>query len=165
MKRLIICILAIAIILTFSACSVSKSGETTTAYTQPTEPSTIAETTTEPETEPTVEITEPIINLTEADAKNAAYDALKENYSGERSYEILGCDYTAFEFSGIELLKKDEGYIAYNRGYGGSSATENFSGHAYYCVTYENTTQLCDFAYICIDAVNGDLLFSGYMGD
>ena len=161
MKRLIICILALAVIVSLSACSVSESGETTTAYTQPTEPSTIAETTTEPESETTEEITEPIINLTEADAKNAAYDALKEKYS----YEIYGCDYTAFEFSGIELLEKDEGYIAYNMGYGGSSATENFSGHAYYCVTFENTTQLCDFAYICIDAVNGDLLFSGYMGD
>lgn len=152
MKKLIICLLAIAILFSFSACSVSESEETTTAYTQP----TTAEATTEPETEQTEKATEPIINLTEADAKNAAYEALKEEYSSEYPF---GCDYTAFEFSDIKSHNYGE-----NTSYDSFDAVKK-SGHSYYVVTYRNTTQEIDFAYFLIDAANGDLLYSGYMGD
>lgn len=98
--------------------------------------------------------------LTEEEAQEKAYAALKkECENGEYS------DIETFELCAIELKGSDEGSIAFNRGYGNTDETENFSGHAYYYVEYKVTTQLCDFAYLCIDAVNGDLLFSGYMGD
>lgn len=102
--------------------------------------------------------------LTEDEAKEKAYAALKKEFENGR-YSAMQVDMEAFEFNLIELKGSDEGSIAFNRGYGNTDETENFSGHAYYYVEYKVTTQLCDFAYLCIDAVNGDLLFSGYMGD
>lgn len=98
--------------------------------------------------------------LTEEDAEERAYTALKQKCD-QGTYS----DIKNFSFSWVELKRSDEGCAAFNNGYGNTSETENFSSHAYYTVGYTDTSELAGHAYICIDAVNGDVLFSGYSGD
>lgn len=145
MKKLIICIITAAVIFALAGCSYSeKEEETTTALK-----------TTAGDSGRAI-----YYDLTEEDAKAAAFDALKKECENGNYSDIEN-----FEFLSAELMESTDGYMAYNQGYGNSSETENFSGHSYYCVVYKNTSELSDQAYICIDAVTGDLLFSGYMGD
>ena len=101
--------------------------------------------------------------ITEDEARGIADKAL-QNASAQNKFGI-GEDYEIFEFDRIELLPKDEQCAAFNAGYGSTSETENMTGNAYYAVFYTDTTQIAGFAYICVDAVTGNLLFTGYMGD
>lgn len=98
--------------------------------------------------------------ISEDDAKSTAYAELqKKSDSGEYG------DISKFTFAGIELLGARAGIYGYNMGYGTDAESENTSGNPYYCVCYNYDPELCDTAYFCIDAMTGDLLFSGYMGD
>lgn len=92
-------------------------------------------------------------------ADKALWDACARNEFG------LGEGYEVFAFESAEILQKDEKCIAYNGGYGSTSETENMTGHAYYAVYYSDTAQISGFAYICVDAITGDVLFVNYMGD
>lgn len=98
--------------------------------------------------------------LSKDEAKEKAYAALKQDCdSGEYS------SIDEFAFAKVVLYNADDGCIAFNCGYGNTSESENFTGHSYYAVSFEDTSQIAGFAYYCIDAVNGDLLFGSYMGD
>lgn len=101
--------------------------------------------------------------ITQEEARGIADEALK-NAMAQNEFGI-GEDYGIFAFESIELLPKDEQYSAFNAGYGNTSETENTTGHAYYAVEYTDTSQIAGFAYICVDAVTGDVLYTGYMGD
>lgn len=100
----------------------------------------------------------PIINVSENQAKDIALKRLKEEYSSD-FYKENGCDYTDFEFSRIDFYNYGE-----DRFYETLDAVKE-KGHSYYDVVYRNTTELCDIAYFLIDAADGEVLFSGYMGD
>lgn len=130
------------------AVIVSDNSVNTQTTAQATEESTQFEKTT----------TAPIINISEEQARNIAYKRLREEYSAEAA-KSLGIDYTAFEFSRIELFNYGEG------GYYDTFDKVKEKGHSYYDVTYRNTTQLCDIAYFLIDASDGEILLSAYMGD
>lgn len=167
--KILLCILSFTLIISFFGCSTKNADESEIIGGADTSTNIIVfeKTTADEEKESTTvgDLGKSISYvLTEDEAKEKAYAALKNEYENGR-YSAMQIGMEAFEFSSIELKGSDEGYIAFNRGYGNTDETENFSGHAYYCVEYKVTTQLCDFAYLCIDAVNGDLLFSGYMGD
>lgn len=149
MKKIIICLIAVTVIFAFAGCSAeNKSISTTTEAKQ--------------EMKTTVGNLGKSISyvLTEKEAKDIAYNALKKECS-EGKYSSID----DFKFEKTVLYNSDEGCIAYNYGYGNTSASENFTGHAYYGVSFEDTSQIAGFAYFCVDAVNGDLHFSSYMGD
>lgn len=165
--KILLCILSFTLIISFFGCSTKNADESEiiggaddkTNIIMSDNKTTNAEKTTVGDLGKSISYV-----LTEDEAKEKAYAALKKEFENGR-YSAMQVDIDAFEFSSTKLKSSDEGSIAFNRGYGNTDETENFSGHAYYCVEYKVTTQLCDFAYLCIDAVTGDLLFSGYMGD
>ncbi|MDE6111428.1 MAG: hypothetical protein K2F65_05870 [Eubacterium sp.] len=161
--KIVICILSVVIICSFAGCSEPVSGgeDCKTALSVQDE-ITMATAPTEPETEPTEKITEsttaPVINITEERAKSIAYETLKKEYS-EAKTSVIGVDYTAFEFQEIEFYNQsDDTY--YN-----SYDYIKECGHSYYRIDFRNTTQLCDIAYYFVDAFDGKVLHSGYMGD
>lgn len=165
MKKLLICLLTLTVICIFTGCTSAKNdseiiggadGKTSIIVTDNKD---IAETG-KPLNQSEENKTVPVVSITEDEAKNTAFEDLKKKCKDGYYNDIEN-----FEFTDISILEHDESCIAYNSGYGDSAETENFSGHAYYCVEYKITNQLCDFVYYCIDAQTGDLLFSGYMGD
>ena len=158
LSKIFACVLSVVIICSLFGCSkaektaviVSDNSVNTQAEAQITEESTQAAETT----------TAPVINVNEEQARDIAYERLREEYSAESANSLsLGCDYTAFEFSQIELFNYGEG------GYYDTLDKVKEKGHSYYNVTYRNTTQLCDIAYFLIDASDGEILLSAYMGD
>lgn len=98
--------------------------------------------------------------ITETEAHNTADVALKEEIDSGNMGSAED-----YQFESIELLAADDSFMAYNGGYGETSETENTTGHSYYAVSYRYTESIADVAYFCIDAMNGDILYSGYMGD
>ena len=155
MKKCIICLIAFAVIFVLVGCSVDNDAQNTTAK-------TTQEVETTQELKTTVGSLGKSITyaLSENEAKDIAYRALKKECA-KGTYNSI----ENFKYSKTVLYNTDEGCISFNRGYGNTSATENFTGHAYYAVSFEDTSQIAGFAYLCVDAVNGDVLFSGYMGD
>lgn len=160
MKKLILCVLCVSVIVSFSACAASKNGETATAAQRTNRTTTIPST--ESSTEPAEQnnsVSEK--EITEKEAKEIAYNALKKEYP--KGNTTMGVDYTQFEFRDMQRCDIRENFCAFNTGY--SDETYNTSGHPYYAVSYNDNTQIAGFAYFCIDLRNGDVLFSGYMGD
>lgn len=152
MKKLIVFILCIAVTLAITGCSYTEnnnntSEQITVTENKSTEGTTIAE-------------KADAINITEDEAKEIADKALKAECDNNRYNS-----FDSFEYSGIELKSYDDGIWAYNRGYGSTAESENLTGHSFYAVGYTDTAELIGTAYICIDAYNGNVLFSGYMGD
>lgn len=97
--------------------------------------------------------------ISEEDAKKVAYKALED----ECSKKTFADDINGFSFADIKRCDIRERYCAFNTGYDNSSY--NTSGHPYYAVRYTDNSEIAGFAYFCVDLRNGDLLFSGYMGD
>lgn len=100
------------------------------------------------------------IVLTKEQAQEAAQKALNEQAARG---EIFSAE--DFELQDTQLLAANEEFMAFNAGYGDSAETENTSGNPYYAVTFFYTDSVADVAYYCVDAVTGDILYSGYMGD
>lgn len=164
--KIVICILSVMIICSFTGCSqpVSDGEDCKTALSVQDE-ITLATAPTEPEIELTEKITEsipesttaPVINITEEQAKNIAYEALKKEYADE-NIDQTGIRYTAFEFNKIKFYNQNDNVYDY---YDFIKAC----GHSYYRIDFRNTNELCDIAYYFIDAYDGTVLHSGYMGD
>lgn len=160
MKKIIICLAVFAAaVCIFTGCG------TNTDTAPPSETKAASET---PETEISTKLdsdTHESISyaITEDEARGIAdkalNDAMVQNEFG------IGEDAGIFEFDNIDLLSKGEQCVAFNSGYGTTSLTENTSGNAYYAVYYTDTSELIGFAYICVDAITGDVLYTGYMGD
>lgn len=169
-KILITIILCVLLFLSLGACSsndkeTSLSTEQTQTETQTvpqTEEITENQSVTEEETETETETeTEAIpYNITEKGAQEIAFEALKKQ-SAEGEVGSVE-DFTLYDTT---LLAHNEQFMAYNGGYRDTAETENLTGHSYYVVEYKYNRELCDRAYYCIDAMNGDVLFEGYMSD
>lgn len=154
MKKFLTCLaVLIAAACIFSACGKQSGSEKNTQ-----EPSSELSTTLSSDTHESISYA-----ITQEEARSIADEALKDAMA-QNEFGI-GEDYEIFAFESIGLLSKGEQCYAFNAGYGTTSKTENTTGHAYYAVQYTDTSQISGFAYVCIDAVTGDLLFTGYMGD
>lgn len=145
-------------VLTAAACIFSARGTQNGSEKNAKEPSSELSTTLNRDTHESISYA-----ITEDEARGIADEALKDAMA-QNEFGI-GENYEIFAFESMELLSKGEQYCAFNAGYGTTSKTENTTGHAYYAVCYTDTSQIAGFAYICIEAVTGDLLFTGYMGD
>lgn len=160
MKKTIIFLAVITLAVSiFAGCSANKAEEnsTDTSQTVQNTQATQQETSTVIQEDKEKEIP---YSITEDEAQEFAYKALKKQ-SEEGSVSSL----ENFTLYSIDLLAEDESYMAYNAGYYNIPEAENYTGHSYYVVSYKDNTQLCDFAYYCVDAMNGDILFEGYMSD
>ncbi len=153
MKKIIAFILCITVIFALAACSNNEQNENNTS-----EQITVTESNSTERT--TIPDKSEVINITENKAKEIADKALKAECDANRYNS-----FDAFEYYGIELKSPDDGIWAYNNGYGNTADSENLTGHSFYVVGYTDTAELIGTAYLCIDAYNGDVLFSGYMGD
>lgn len=157
MKKITICLAVIAAaVCVFAGCSADKTAQNGTEASQ-TAQATQQETSTVIKEDTGEEIP---YAITEDEAQKLAYEALKK-----QSEEGYVSSIENFTLDSITLLAEDESYMAYNAGYYNTAEAENYTGHSYYVVSYKDNTQLCDFAYYCVDAMNGDILFEGYMGD
>lgn len=154
MKKFLICLA----VFTAAACIFSACSTQTVSDKSANEPSLELSTTVNSDTSESISYA-----ITKDEAREIADETLKSAMA-QNEFGI-GEDYNIFEFERIELLSNDEQCVAFNAGYGETSETENVTGHAYYAVYYTDTSQIAGFAYTCIDAVTGDLLFTGYMGD
>ena len=154
MKKFLTCL----VVLTAAACIFSACGTQSGSEKNTQEPSSELSTTLSSDTHESISYA-----ITQEEARGIADEALK-NAMTQNEFGI-GEDDEIFAFESIELLPKDEQYSAFNAGYGNTSETENTTGHAYYAVEYTDTSQIAGFAYICVDAVTGDVLYTGYMGD
>ncbi|MDE5974024.1 MAG: hypothetical protein K2G73_05060 [Eubacterium sp.] len=153
MKKLIAFTLCIIVAFAIAGCSkAEQDNQSTSEQTTVTESKTTERTTIADKSE--------VINIAEDEAKKIADKALKAECDANRYNS-----FDAFEYSGIELKNPDDGIWAYNHGYGNTAESENLTGHSFYVVGYTDTAELIGTAYICIDAYNGNVLFSGYMGD
>lgn len=160
MKKIMICLAVLAAaVCIFTGCSADKTAQNGTGASQTVQntQATQQETSTVIQEDTGKEIP---YAITEDEAQKAAYEALKK-----QSEEGYVSSIENFTLDSITLLAEDESYMAYNSGYHNTEETENFTGHSYYVVSYKDNTQLCDFAYYCVDAMNGNILFEGYMGD
>lgn len=164
MKKLLTTVI-LCVLLTFSLCACSSNDKETVLSTE--QPQT--ETQTVPHTEETTEnqaVTEEETEtsipykITEKEAQEIAYEALKKQ-SAEGEVGSVE-DFTLYDTT---LLAHNEQFMAYNGGYRDTAETENLTGNSYYVVEYKYNRELCDRAYYCIDAMNGDVLFEGYMSD
>lgn len=157
MKKLIAFIICIAVIFVFAGCSNTEQNNSESTFKEISNSTTEQTIVTNNKTAERTTLSDEssIINITEDEAKNIAYKALEEEYSSDEK----GIDYTAFAFRDITLYHQSDD-VYYN-----SLDAVKESGHSYYDVVYRNTNELCDIAYYFIDAYNGDVLFSGYMGD
>lgn len=154
MKKFLTCLAVLtAAACMFAACGTQSGSEKSTQ-----EPSSELSTTLSSDTHESISYA-----ITQEEARGIADEALK-NAMAQNEFGI-GEDDEIFAFESIELLPKDEPYSAFNAGYGNTSETENTTGHAYYAVEYTDTSQIAGFAYICVDAVTDDVLYTGYMGD
>ena len=154
MKKFLTCLAVLtAAACMFAACGTQSGSEKSTQ-----EPSSELSTTLNSDTHESISYA-----ITQEEARGIADEALK-NAMAQNEFGI-GEDDEIFAFESIELLPKDEQYSAFNAGCGNTSETENTTGHAYYAVEYTDTSQIAGFAYICVDAVTGDVLYTGYMGD
>jgi len=151
--KILVCLVSIAVICSFFGCS--KENEEIIGGADNKTSIIVSESTTVNDIGKSVSYV-----LSEDEAKEKAYAALKQDCDNGKYSSI-----DKFEFAKVVLYNSDEGCIAFNRGYGDTSETENFTGHSYYAVSFEDTSQIASFAYYCIDAINGDLLFGSYMGD
>lgn len=154
MKKFLTCVVVLmTAACIFSACS-TQSGSEKNAK----EPASELSTMQNSATQETISYA-----ITEDEAHGIADEALKDAMA-QNEFGI-GEDVGIFAFESIELLPKDEQCVAFNADYGTASETENTAGNAYYAVFYTDTAQIAGFAYICVDAVTGDVLYTGYMGD
>lgn len=163
-----IIILLLCIISVLAGCSTyndSTKNESTAAQTEQAQQITeqptaaVSEVTTEEVIEFSTEIENGDPVISEEDAKKVAYKALEN----ECNNKTFADDINDFTFESIKRCDIREIYCAFNTGYDNSAY--NTSGHPYYAVSYTDNTEISGFAYFCIDLRNGDLLFSGYMGD
>jgi len=163
-----IIILLICIISVLAGCSnpdKAVNNETASEQTKQSQPTaeqsetSVSEMTTEKAVEfsTAIENGDPVIS--EEDAKRVAYKALET----ECNNKTFADDINNFTFESIKRCDIRERFCAFNTGYDNSSY--NTSGHPYYAVSYTDCSEISGFAYFCIDLRNGDLLFSGYMGD
>ena len=97
--------------------------------------------------------------LPEEDAKEIAYTALEQ----ECKNKTFSDDINHFTFDSIKRCDIRETYGAFNRG--NDISAYNTSNHPYYAVRYNDSSFPGNYAYFCIDLRNGDLLYTGYMGD
>ena len=97
--------------------------------------------------------------LPEEDAKEIAYTALEQ----ECKNKTFSDDINHFTFDSIKRCDIRETYGAFNRG--NDISAYNTSSHPYYAVRYNDGSFPGNYAYFCIDLRNGDLLYTGYMGD
>ena len=97
--------------------------------------------------------------LPEEDAKEIAYTALEQ----ECKNKTFSDDINHFTFDSIKRCDIRETYAAFNRG--NDISAYNTSNHPYYAVRYNDSSFPGNYAYFCIDLRNGDLLYTGYMGD
>ena len=97
--------------------------------------------------------------LPEEDAKEIAYTALEQ----ECKNKTFSNDINHFTFDSIKRCDIRETYGAFNRG--NDISAYNTSNHPYYAVRYNDSSFPGNYAYFCIDLRNGDLLYTGYMGD
>lgn len=97
--------------------------------------------------------------LPEEDAKEIAYTALEQ----ECKNKTFSDDINQFTFDSIKRCDIREPYGAFNRG--NDISAYNTSNHPYYAVRYNDSSFPGNYAYFCIDLRNGDLLYTGYMGD
>lgn len=97
--------------------------------------------------------------LPEEDAKEIAYTALEQ----ECKNKTFSDDINQFTFDSIKRCDIRETYGAFNRG--NDISAYNTSSHPYYAVRYNDSSFPGNYAYFCIDLRNGDLLYTGYMGD
>ena len=97
--------------------------------------------------------------LPEEDAKEIAYTALEQ----ECKNKTFSDDINHFTFDSIKRCDIRETYAAFNRG--NDISAYNTSSHPYYAVRYNDSSFPGNYAYFCIDLRNGDLLYTGYMGD
>lgn len=97
--------------------------------------------------------------LPEEDAKEIAYTALEQ----ECKNKTFSDDINHFTFDSIKRCDIRETYGAFNRG--NDISAYNTSSHPYYAVRYNDSSFPGNYAYFCIDLRNGDLLYTGYMGD
>lgn len=97
--------------------------------------------------------------LPEEDAKEIAYTALEQ----ECKNKTFSDDINHFTFDSIKRCDIREPYGAFNRG--NDISAYNTSNHPYYAVRYNDSSFPGNYAYFCIDLRNGDLLYTGYMGD
>ncbi len=153
MKKIIAFMLCITVIFALAGCSNAEQNNNSTS-----EQATVTESKTTERT--TIADKSEIINITEDEAKEIADKALQAECDNKRYNS-----FDNFEYSGIELKSSDDGVWAYNHGYGNTAESENLTGHSFYVVGYTDTAEFIGTAYLCIDAYNGDILFSGYMGD
>lgn len=97
--------------------------------------------------------------LPEEDAKEIAYTALEQ----ECKNKTFSDDINHFTFDSIKRCDIRETYGAFNRG--NDISAYNTSNHPYYAVRYNDSSFPGNYAYFCIDLRNGDLLYTGYIGD
>lgn len=173
MKRVFTAVF-LGIVLTFTLCACSANERDTASVAQ-TQSETLSQTqteTTEVQTEAqtynesqTQESTassydsDPNYELPEEEAKKIAYKALES----ECENKTFSDNINNFTFDSIKRCDIREAYGSFNRGY--DISTYNTSSHPYYAVRYNDSSFPGSYAYFCIDLRNGDLLYSGYMGD
>ena len=97
--------------------------------------------------------------LPEEDAKEIAYTALEQ----ECKNKTFSDDINHFTFDSIKHCDIRETYGAFTPG--NDIPAYNTSSHPYYAVRYNDSSFPGNYAYFCIDLRNGDLLYTGYMGD
>lgn len=107
----------------------------------------------------TAYVADPDYVLPEEDAKEIAYTALEQ----ECKNKTFSDDINHFTFDSIKRCDIRETYGAFNRG--NDISAYNTSSHPYYAVRYNDSSFPGNYVYFCIDLRNGDLLYTGYMGD
>lgn len=174
MKRVVTAALAVLLLAALlCACSAAENDSAPAQTQTQTQAQTSAQTqaptqeeTTQPAQEQSVQeraaaayAADPDHVLPEEDAKEIAYNALEQ----ECKNKTFSDDINDFTFDSIKRCDIRETYGAFNRG--NDIAAYNTSSHPYYAVRYNDSSFPGNYAYFCIDLRNGDLLYTGYMGD
>lgn len=170
MKKRIACLAVLtAAVCIFTGCSTNIDKESETQLTEQAQVQTTQSTiqkTTQPETEQSIQenaaesyFADPDYVLPEEDAEKIAFEALKQ----ECKNNTFSDNIDDFTFDSIKRCEIRESYGAFNRG--NDISAYNTSSHPYYAVKYNDNSFPGNYAYFCIDLRNGDLLYTGYMGD
>lgn len=173
-NKIILLVLSVVILLSFASCGVKENNENESKNNSSNEVVS-SYSVTEKETEPTTyeEITEAISSfdkntyspkISKSTAKEKSKKALEQYIKNELDSGTGAINIDEFEFRSMELKMPSDPSSFYETDNYGNPVKKEFK-NPYWYVEYKYTPELCDFAYFLIDAENGEILYSGYMGD
>ncbi len=172
-NKITLLVLSIIILFSFVSCGAEQNNESeseskaeTVSNTVVTEEATLPATSNEfvEDTTSSFDKNNYSPKISKSTAKEKGKKALQEYIKNELNSAIGATNTDEFKFDRIELIMPDEPSGVFERDNYGNVVDKKFK-HPYWCIYYKYTPELCDFAYFFIDAENGEILYSGSMGD